>query len=155
MAGKGALTEPRVTFPFWLGDFLFALNCINVNKLPVTLAGLFRTFVKTTVSSHREPRDANTTGTSHLGPRTLNESEGLCSLHKSGIVFGGRGCELHAIFRSINNGKLKAIMSSKAAEGEELSLPQLFGLGFFREERAGRNPAKECNFQTEIPEKIS
>lgn len=33
----------------------------------------------------------------------------------------------------------------------ELSLPQLFGLGCFREERAGRNPAKECDFSEKIP----
>lgn len=56
-------------------------------------------FVETTGSSHREPRDANTTGTSHLGLSTLNESEGLCPVHKSGIVQQGWGCELHAIFR--------------------------------------------------------
>lgn len=99
VAGTRALAEPRITFPFWLGDFLFALKCINVNKLPITLAGLFRTFVETTGSSHREPRDANTTGTSHLGLSTLNESEGLCPVHKSGIVQQGWGCELHAIFR--------------------------------------------------------
>lgn len=99
MAGKRALTEPCITFPLWQSNFLFALKCNNVNKLPVTLAGLFRTFAKTTSSSHREPRDANTTGTSHLGLCTLNESEGLYSPHKSGIVFRGWGCELHAIFR--------------------------------------------------------
>lgn len=99
MTWKRALTEPCINFPLWLGNFLFALKCSNVNKLPVTLAGLFRTLAKTTSSSHHEPRDANTTGTSHLGLRTLNESEGLYSLHKSGIVFQGWGCELHAIFR--------------------------------------------------------
>lgn len=99
MTWKRALTEPCINFPLWLGSFLFALKCNNVNKLPVTLPGLFRTFAKTTSSSHREPRDANTTGTSHLGLHTLNESEGLYSLHKSRIVFQGWGCELHAIFR--------------------------------------------------------
>lgn len=95
---KRALTEPCINPPLRLGNFLFALKCNNVNKLPVTLPGLFRTFEKTSSSSHREPRDASTTGTSHLGLRTLNESEGLYSLHKSGIVFQGWGCELRAIF---------------------------------------------------------
>lgn len=96
---KRALIEPCINLPLRLGNFLFALKCNNVNKLSVTLPGLFRTLAKTTGSSHPEPRDANTTGTSHLGLHTLNESEGLCSLHKRGIVFQGWGCELRAIFR--------------------------------------------------------
>lgn len=99
MAGKRTVTEPCITFPLWPGNFLFALKCNNVNKLSITLAGLFRTFAKTTSSSHRKPRDANTTGTSHLSLCKLNESERLYSLHKSRIVFQGWGCELHAIFQ--------------------------------------------------------
>lgn len=32
-------------------------------------------------------------------------------------------------------------------------MPELFGLGCFREERPWKNPAKEFNFHTDIPEK--